>query len=190
MVSNVDKKGISVNHWRRDDRGYTYASMSDGALLVRHPRNGQWGHSNDINPKTGEFRTAFDSGQVSAFRPAQYVKPQGLIRRVSNALQALAGRPLITTEQGASSASSPLTFYLSLWEQRFSRRSMIEDCRSLFLSDPRVYRAFLMYVFQATRGGFTINVLNDNNRGKKAKKVAENLMKILPPQKLRGWGSD
>src|SRR6202041_243227 len=133
---------------------------------------------------------AGDSGQVSAFSPAQYIKPQarGLIGRAQGIWNGFRNiNPATTTEQGASSAASPVTFYLTLWQQRFGRRAMIEDCRALQLSDPRIMKSVNMFVAEACRGGVICQVYGDSRIANRARFIANRVMKLFKPQLLRSW---
>ena len=133
---------------------------------------------------------AGDSGQISAFRPAQYNKPKGMLAPIQKAWSSLLGRPRPsqTTEQGAASAASPVTYYLTLWEQRFGRRTRIEDCRSLWLSDTRVWRSVNMYVDTALEGGPHIRVQGNDRRAKAAKEIAKKIEKIFNETLVQEWG--
>lgn len=150
--------------------------FSDGTIITRQPLR---------NPVP--LVLAKDSGQVSAFRPAQYVKPGAfpMMRSVQNMWNRFTNRGP-TTEQGAASAASPLTYYLTLWEQRFGRRAMIEDCRTLWLSDPRIFKSVKMFANEACRGGMKIEVFGDDRRSKRAKIIAKRVMGMYKAPYLRG----
>ena len=164
-----------VNYQRDPSTGEVKTTFTDGTVLAVPGRY---------------YGIASDSGQVSAFRPAIYQKPQGPIGRIHRAWSAFVGKPepMRTTEQGASSAASPVTFYLSLWTQLFGRRTRIEDTRALYLSDPRVFRSVNMYVDEALRGGPTIRVQGKKNRDKKAREIAKKAEKIYNATLVQEWG--
>ena len=151
--------------------------FSDGTELVM-PRGG-----------VGIQITGGDSGQVSAFQPAIYTKPQKQLNPIQRAWSAFLGKPspVKTSEQGAGSASSPVTYYLTLWQQRFGRRARIEDCRALYLSDPRVWATVNNYVDCALSGGPKIRVHGKDRKSKKAQEIAKTLQKIFPESLLGEW---
>jgi Bacteriophage T4-like portal protein (Gp20) len=174
MRTNPEVKAVS---YQRMANGYIKTTFSDGAEL-------------HVPQKGMSYGTVTDSGQITAFQPAVYIKPQGVIKRVQSAWSAFLGKPSpkVTTEQGASSASSPVTYYLTLWEQRFGRRARIEDTRSLYLTDPRVFRSVNMYVDEALRGGPQIRVLGHDRRSKRAQQIAKEVQRIYNPSLINEWG--
>jgi Bacteriophage T4-like portal protein (Gp20) len=134
-------------------------------------------------------RATGDSGPVGYFRPALYTKPQGPIQRIQGAWNGFMGRPtgIQTTEQGASSAASPVTYYLSLWTQLFGRRARIDDTRSLFLTDPRVWRSVNMYSDRAMKGGPRIRIQGNDARAKVAREIAEDFQRIFTEALVSEW---
>lgn len=171
--------------WQEFPNGEVELTFSNGNRFTMQPYEGV------IKNSKVAGQIARDSGQVSAFRPAQYVKPQGLIKQVQRAWQRMTGyvNPINTTEQGAASAASPVTYYLTLWSQRFERRAMIEDCRSLFLSDPRIKRSVWIYCDEACRGGVKIDVQGESAVAERARKIAEKVEKLFTATLLRGWAA-
>lgn len=167
-----------------DPKIVRYAPVGDGRYRTTYSD----GTELVVNPSS--FQRLTDSGQISAFRPALYVKPQRPIERISRAWNAFLGKPnpSQTSEQGASSAASPVTYYLSLWEQRLGRRARIEDTRSLYLSDSRVFRSTNMYVDEALRGGPKIRVQGKDRKAKKAAEIAKAVEKIYNASLIQEWG--
>jgi Bacteriophage T4-like portal protein (Gp20) len=119
----------------------------------------------------------WDSGMVSHYQPSQHVKTGkqgGAITRIQNAFSRVFKRPLPaqTTEQGAASAASPTTYALSLWQLRYERWGMIEDCRRMVLDDPRARKATLKFAREAVRKGCRITLTKKSKRGRHGKRLA------------------
>ena len=171
----------------KDVKAVSYATMDDGRIKTKFsdgteilmPRGG-----------LGFNGLSTDSGQISAFRPAVYIKPQKPLNLIQRMVQAAINKPepSQTSEQGAASASSPVTFYLSLWQQRFGRRARIEDCRALYLSDTRVWRSVNTYVDTALEGGAKISCPGQDRKSKKAQEIAKKIEKLFPETLLQEWG--
>jgi hypothetical protein len=174
-MSNLAKADIKPITYNRAPNGTITTEFSDGTILTA---DGKF------------FGLRADAGQVSAFRPAIYEKPQGFIGRVQRAYTSFLGKPepRRTTEMGASSAASPVTFYLTLWAQLFGRRTRIEDTRALYLSDPRVFQSTNMFVDIALKGGPKIAVNPKDRNGKKAQKIASEVEKIYNATLCQEWG--
>ena len=168
---------IKPTNYQREPDGRIRTTFSDGTEII-------------VKDSGTGYNLVTDSGQLTAFRPAQYVKPQGFIQRIQNAWSGFVSLPKQnqTSEQGAASASSPVTYYLTLWEQRLGRRARIEDCRSLYLSDPRVFKSVNMYVDEALRGGPKIRVRGTNRRAKTAQAIADDVAKVYNPALIMEWG--
>lgn len=142
-------------------------------------------------------QTVTDSGMVSRFEPAQHVK-RGPVAALIGRITQIWGRTFgtapseKTTEQGAASAASPATFALSLWQLRYDRRAMIEDCRMMILDDPRARRATAMYAREAVRDGCRISIKKKQKGGKArgvtgrtqriAEECARNVERIYNPK--------
>lgn len=132
-----------------------------------------------------------DSGQVSAFRPAQHIKPQatGILGRIQGVFSRFRKRPdpAKTTEQGSAGTSSPAVFEYTLHSERYERRMVIADVRQMVIDDPRARRSTLKFAREAVRKGVRITVLP--TKGTKAQraaaqKAADAITKIVNPHIL------
>lgn len=168
-----------------DIKPTSYVTTGDGKIRTTFTD----GTVIEVNPRTYQIGTD-TGGQVAAYRPAIYTKPKGILAPLQRAWNGFLGLPgsRQTTEQGASSAGSPVTFYLTLWEQLFGRRARIEDTRSLYLSDARVFRSTNMYVDEALRGGPKIRVQGKDRKSKQAQKIAKEVEKVFNPSLIQEWG--
>lgn len=142
---------------------------------------------------TRTLRPATDAGQVTNFARAQHVKPQGFIARLARSVMSWVLRrevdPRRTTQQG-SGASSPAAYQQTLIAQRYERRNVINDCRELYLDDPRVSRAINKYVDEATRKGCFIKF--ESNGPKRLVSRAEEVGNRVVREcggSLWGWGA-
>ncbi|MBN9503646.1 MAG: hypothetical protein BGO01_20625 [Armatimonadetes bacterium 55-13] len=135
-------------------------------------------------------RLVIDSGQVTAFRPAQHVKPQaqGLIARIQNAFNRAFKRvdPTQTTEQGTSGTTSPSIAHLLNIQQRYDRWAVISDCRKMIDDDGRARRATKKFAREAVRKGATIMVDGESGMANQARAIADEVQEIVKP-KLFSW---
>lgn len=124
---------------------------------------------------------ASTDGQFESFQPAQRQKSPGILARIQRLYWQEKGSPnaRTTTEQGASSAASPLTYPQSLLMQRYDRRASVADCRELVLSEPRARVATRMYAYEAVRGGVTNKVEGTDALSKKAQEIWDSHTKKL-----------
>jgi len=169
-----------------DPKPITYTTLDDGRIRTTFSDGAEL-----VMPRGGVgFQPGGDSGQISAYRPTVYIKPQKQIGNIQKLFQRFQKQPdpKFTSEQGASSASSPVTYYLTLWQQRFGRRARIEDCRALYLSDPRVWRSVNMYVDTALEGGPKIRVQGKDRKSKKAQEIAKAVEKVFNETLIQEWG--
>lgn len=173
-----------MNNPATDIKPMAYERLADGRIKTTFSNGAEL----TVNGKY--YGLMRDAGQVTAFQPALYVKPQGPIQRLQSAWSAFLGKPTdrSTTEQGASSAASPVNFYLTLWSQLFGRRARIEDTRLLYLSDPRVFASANMYVDVALKGGPKIIVQGKNRRDKRAQEIAKKVQRIYNASLVQEWG--
>ncbi len=135
-------------------------------------------------------RLVVDSGQVTAFRPAQHVKPQArpLIQRLVNVWNAAFGRvdPTKTTEQGASGTSAPSIAQLTNIQQRYDRWQVIAECRKMVDNDPRARRSTKKFAREAVRKGATIAITGESAQDRKARGIADRIQRMANP-KLDSW---
>ena len=122
-------------------------------------------------------------------RQAIHRKPQSLIRRTLSSIGRWLTKsdPIANTRQGSTSGS-PATFEQTIIQQRYERAQIVGDCRRLELEDARVNKAVGKYAAEATRGGVKITVQGTSRLAKKATEIAAEVIALLPPQKLEGWG--
>jgi hypothetical protein len=166
-----------------DPKPVSYLTLYDGRIQTKYSDG-----TEVVMPKGGVGFMS-DSGQVTAYQPAVYIKPQKQLNVIQKLFQGFTKtpNPVHTTEQGAGSASSPTTFYLTLWQQRFGRRARIEDCRALYLADTRVWRSVNCYVDTATEGGAKIYCQGKDRKSKKAQEIAKKVEKLFPETLLQEW---
>ena len=121
-------------------------------------------------------KAVYDSGMVSAYRPAIHVKTGvigSLIARIQGLVTRATGKvpPSRTTEQGAASAASPTTYGLVLFQLRYERRAKISDCRQMVLDDPRARKATTMFAREAVRKGCTIAITTPGSKPGRRRRV-------------------
>lgn len=111
-------------------------------------------------------------------------------RRIANLFSRFrpTDKPINTTEQGAAGSASPMTYYQTLWAQRFERQQYIADCELLLLEDARMRRSYLKYINEACRGGFKFKVDASTSLGKKALALAPRIEGLLSTQLMEGMG--
>lgn len=135
---------------------------------------------------------------ITMYRPSQHIKTgaiqsaiQGLTQLFLKAFHKEA--PETTSQQGASATASPSVYQFSLWQERYERRAVIQECRQAFDDDPRVNRSCRMFGREAIRGGVVITIqtgtlsLSDSNAAK-AQKIAETVMGLVNPL-LESWAT-
>jgi hypothetical protein len=139
-------------------------------------------------------RLVVDSGLVSRYRPAQHVKPEGLLRSAVRKLWPFSKKfdPKKTTEQG-SGAAAPSIYEWELFAERIDRMQQIRESRRLIQDDPRARRSTLKLAKEATRKGATITVdlkaSPSKRMAQRAQKVADELIRTLNPQPVNGMQS-
>jgi hypothetical protein len=138
-----------------------------------------------------------DSGMVTAYRPADYVKENqwGLIARITETWKRISGYTpsSLTTEQGSAGSASPATYQLTLYQQRYDRRAVIAECRQMFIDDARCRRSVQMFAGEAVRGGVNITVTTGGRgttgqRARIAQEEARNIKKMVDPI-LASWAT-
>jgi hypothetical protein len=144
-------------------------TVEDGKVYVSRPPLAL----RDANQ--AKYGAIADSAAVSMYRPAQHTKPPGILNRIGNKIARETGRwvdPKTTTQQG-SAASSPSTYFQTLWPQRYEKQQFIFDCNNQWLSDPACMKSINMYVEEAFRGAFKIRVLGTDSMAKEAQAIAD-----------------
>ena len=142
-----------------------------------------------VNSPPSMMRSGVD-GQFENFIPAVKSKPQGWLNRIQGMYwgSKQTASPSQTTEQGASSAASPLTYPQSLIMQRYDRRASIADCRELVLSEPRARVSTRIYAYEAVRGGVTNKVGGKDAMSTRAQEIWDkHTCKLVKPSKLYPW---
>ncbi len=182
---------------RPQGRGqYQRIAIGDGSAYILARTN--TGRLMQRSRNRGSLQAGVDSGQVTAFRPAEHVKPAaaGFIAKL--ALKFAQARGWIpgnqTMEQGASAAASPSTFALTLYQERYDRRAKMAECRVLFMEDTRINKACWMYAGEAVRGGAQILINgadkqprgSSGNRINKASEAAREIQDSINPR-LVSW---
>jgi hypothetical protein len=123
----------------------------------------------DLPPQLRDSHALSDSGMITQYEPAIHVKESGAVAKFIGWVQRQwlgykdRPDPADTTEQGAQSSASPSVYQFSLWQQRYERRAVIQECRQSLDDDPRIYKACWMFAYEAVRGG-SIITFNDTFR--------------------------
>ena len=170
---------MAIWPWKRKQQSTTTRAMNSG-VMVPLPYSPPYRRQ----PPPRQIVAVSDAGMISHYQQAQHQKTGGIagfIRRFSNLYNRVTNRvpPSKTTEQGAASAASPLTFQYSLYALRYERRAMIADCRQMVLDDPRANKATTKFAREAVRKGCTITIDRKYKKGPGARRftIAEECAK-------------
>ena len=135
-------------------------------------------------------------GQYEAFKPARYEKPEqrGFFSSVTRLWQRFTRRPNPdeTSQQGAPGSASPSLYKMTLLQERYERREMMQELWGMVLDETRTRRATIKYAREATRDGCRITINDEKNEGVSdevlsvAKESAERISAIVN-KKAFGW---
>ena len=156
-----------VEYWQQMKR-FFIAKRDEQADKKRTTSTAPARISYQENMKRTGRTLAADSGIVSRFKPAKYIKPQ--FDKLFSKLNALWTREgggnsynsTASTAQGSEYFASPAVARTMLWQERWEHRANIATYNIIYRSDPRAFKSIQMYAQEATRGGVTITISSKN----------------------------